>query len=160
VLHGQRTVSDHSAGNNYGEGWTGSSGGDWIDEQVDLSPYGGSQIGLRFEYVTDQSYNGPGFAFKDLRIPEIGLDQPGALDDGWYPEGWTRVDAPVPERWNLRLVRTTREGTTVDAVPVDSDGTANIALPDGARRNVLVVAPSAPRTLIPGNYSVSFAPPD
>jgi immune inhibitor A len=159
VVHGQHTIADRNAGNNYGEGWTGSSGPDWINEQVDLTPYVGSEVLLRFEYVTDQSYNGPGFAFKDLRIPEIGLDEPGAIEDAWNAEGWMRVDAPIPERWNLRLVRTSPDGTTVDSVPVDADGNATIALDGSTRRNVLVVAPTAPRTLVPANYSVSVAPP-
>jgi hypothetical protein len=159
VLHGQHTTPDRSAGNNYGEGWTGSSGGDWVDEQVDLTPFAGSSILLRFEYVTDQSYNGPGFAFRDLRIPEVGLEEPGAVEDAWNSEGWLRVDAPIPERWNLRLVRTSRSGTTVEAVPVDADGTATVPLDSVATRSVLVIAPTAPRTLVPANYSVSVSPP-
>jgi hypothetical protein len=159
LLHGQHTVSDHNAGNNYGQGWTGSTGSEWIDEQVDLTPFAGSELLLRFEYVTDQSYNGAGFALKDWRIPEIGLDEPGASEEGWSPDGWVRVDGPIPERWNLRLVRTASDGTSVDSVPLDSDGTANIALDDSARRTTLVVAPTAPRTLVPGNYSVTLAPP-
>ncbi|MBV9893920.1 MAG: immune inhibitor A [Chloroflexi bacterium] len=160
VLHGQHTVPDRNAGNNYGEGWTGASGPDWIDEQVDLTPYVGKDVILRFEYVTDQSYNGPGFAFKDLRVPEIGLDEPGAVEDAWNAEGWMRVDAPIPEHWNLRLVRSTPDGTSVDTVPVDPDGNASITLDGSERRSVLVVAPTAPRTLVPANYSVTVAAPD
>jgi hypothetical protein len=159
VLPAQHTTSDRSAGNNYGEGWTGSTGGDWVDEQVDLTPFAGASILVRFEYVTDQSFNGPGFAFKDLRIPEIGLDEPGAVEDAWNSEGWLRVDAPIPERWNLRLVRTSRTGTTVEPVPVDADGNATLAFDPGAQRTVLVLAPTAPRTLIPANYSVTVSLP-
>jgi immune inhibitor A len=160
VLHGQHTTPDHHVGNNYGEGWTGSTGPDWIDEQVDLTAFAGlSDVLLRFDYVTDQSYNGSGFALRDFRIPEIGLEEPGAVEDAWNAEGWMRVDAPIPERWNLRLVRTTRAGTTVDSVAVDPDGNATIALEPTARRTVLVVAPTAPRTLVPGNYSITVSPP-
>jgi immune inhibitor A len=159
VLHGQHTVADHNVGNNFGEGWTGSSGADWVDEQVDLTPFAGSEVMLRFDYVTDQSYNGSGFAFKDFSIPEIGLDEPGASEDAWNAEGWMRVDAPIPERWNLRLVRTSRSGTSVEAVPADADGNATFNLDATARRTVLVVAPTAPRTLLPANYSVTLTPP-
>jgi hypothetical protein len=158
VLHGQHTTPDRSAGNNYGEGWTGSTGSDWVAEQVDLTPFAGFSILLRFEYVTDQSYNGSGFAFKDLRIPEIGLDEPGAVEDAWNADGWLRIDAPIPERWNLRLVRWGAGETTVDAVPVDADGSATVPLDPAAARSVLVIAPTAPRTLVPGNYSVTVTP--
>jgi immune inhibitor A len=159
VLHGIYTQPDTHVGNNFGQGWTGSSGKDWIDEQVDLTPLVGSDVLLRFDYVTDQSYNASGFAFKDFRIPEIGLDEPGANEDAWNADGWMRVDAPIPEHWNLRLVRTTRTGTSVDPIPVDPDGNVTIALDANARRTVLVVAPTAPRTLLPAAYSVTVSPP-
>jgi immune inhibitor A len=158
VLNGQHTVADKNVGNNYGEGWTGTTGSDWIDEQIDLSAYAGSSILLRFEYVTDQSYNGPGFGFRDLSIPEIGLDEPGAVEDAWNAEGWVRVDAPIPESWNLRLVRYSRNATTVDPVPVDPDGNATFDLDPTARRSVLVLAPTAPRTLEAATYSVTITP--
>jgi hypothetical protein len=111
-----------------------------------------------FEYVTDQSYNGPGFALKDVRIPQLGLDEPGAIEAPWTAEGWVRVDAPVPEHWNLRLVRWTPGGIVVDAVPVSADGAATFALDPAASRTTLVIAPTAPRTLQPGNYSVGVSP--
>jgi hypothetical protein len=69
-----------------------------------------------------------------------------------------RVDAPIPESWNLRLVRYSRAGTTVDPVVVDPDGNATFDLDPTARRTLLVVAPTAPRTLIPANYSVTITP--
>ena len=156
ILPGQHTTPDHATGNNYGVGWTGSSAGDWIDEEVDLTPLVGSEILLRFEYVTDQSYNSQGFAFKDVRIPQIGLDEPGAADSPWTTEGWVRVDAPVPEHWNLRLVSWQPPGVTVDPVAVDPDGTATFKLDETAIRSTLVIAPTAPRTLLRGSYSLTL----
>ena len=159
MLPGRHTSADHATGNNFGMGWTGSSGGDWIDEEVDLTPLVGSQILLRFEYLTDQSFNGQGFAFKDLRIPQIGLDEAGAVEGPWAAEGWVRVDGPIPERWNLRLVRRTPQGVRVDPIEVDADGAATFALDESATRTTLVVAPTAPRTLLPGSYSVTISVP-
>ena len=159
VLPGRHTTADHATGNNFGSGWTGSTGGDWIDEEVDLTPLVGSEILLRFEYVTDQSFTGQGFAFKDLRIPQIGLDEQGAVDGPWAAEGWVRVDGPIPERWNLRLVQRTPRGATVDPIEVDAEGAASFALDESATRTTLVVAPTAPRTLLPGSYSVTISVP-
>ena len=159
VLAGQHTTPDHATGNNFGSGWTGSSGGDWLDEEVDLTPFAGSEVLLRFEYVTDQSFNAQGFAIKDLRIPQIGLDEPGAVDGPWAAEGWVRVDGPIPEHWNLRLVRRTPEGVKVDTVAVDPEGAASFALDETATRTTLVVAPTAPRTLLPGSYAVTISAP-
>jgi immune inhibitor A len=159
ILPGLHTSPDNPTGNSYGPGWTGSSGGDWVDEEVDLTPFVGSAILVRFEYVTDQSYNGQGFAFKDVRIPQLGIDEPGAPEDPWVAEGWVRVDAPIPERWNIRLVRRTRTSVSVDSVPVDADGSVTFVLDDTQARATLVIAPTAPRTLVPANYSVTVSPP-
>ncbi|MDQ6670084.1 MAG: immune inhibitor A [Chloroflexota bacterium] len=158
ALDGRQTTPDRATGNDYGVGWTASSGTDWVDEEVDLSRLAGSEILLRFEYVTDQNFNGQGFAFKDLTIPQIGLSEPGAVEGPWTAEGWVRVDAAVPERWNLRLARWIPGGVVVDAVAVAADGTATFALDPAASRSTLVIGPTAPRTLLAGNYSVAVGP--
>ncbi|MBV9354676.1 MAG: immune inhibitor A [Chloroflexi bacterium] len=159
MLSGQASTPDASVGNGFGVGWSGTSGGGgtptWIDEQVDLSPLAGHDALLRFEYVTDQAYNGEGFALADFQVPELGLDEPGAVEGSWAAEGWVRVDGPLPEHWQLRLVRWLEGGVSVDAEPVGADGRATIALDASARREVLVVAPTALRTLEPAHYVLS-----
>ncbi|MCA1648139.1 MAG: immune inhibitor A, partial [Chloroflexi bacterium] len=158
ILPGVHTTPDSATGNNYGSGWTGSSGATWVDEDVDLTPLVGSDSLLRFDYVTDQSYNGQGFAFRDVSVPSLEVDEPGAIETPWQAEGWVRVDAPLAENWNVRLVRWTPQGVLVDPVPVDPDGTATFALDETATRSTLVIAPTAPRTLLPANYSLSVSP--
>ena len=71
----------------------------WFDEQVDLSPLVGHDALFRFEYVTDQAYNGEGFALADFAVPELGLNEPGAVEGSWSADGWVRVDGPLPEHW-------------------------------------------------------------
>jgi immune inhibitor A len=158
ILAGRHTTPDRATGNNYGVGWTASSGSSWVDEEVELTAFAGSEVLLRFEYVTDQSLNGQGFALKDVNIAQLGLEEPGATEGPWMAEGWVRVDAPVPEHWNLRLVRWTASGIVVDTVSADVDGTATFALDPAASRSTLVVAPTAPRTLLLGNYSIAIGP--
>ncbi len=157
VLSGRHSVRDQATGNNFGVGWTGSSGG-WIDEEVDLSAFAGAKVVLRFEYVTDQSYNAQGFALRDVAVPEVGIFEPGVADNAWQAEGWVVVDAPVPERWNLRLVRWRPDGISVEPLGVALDGSASFPLDASATRCVLVIVPTAPRTLVPGNYSITVQP--
>jgi hypothetical protein len=64
----------------------------------------------------------------------------------------------VSERWNLRLVRWTPGGVLVSPVAVGSDGTATFALDETATRSTLVLAPTAPQTLLPANYSILVSP--
>jgi immune inhibitor A len=158
TVPGRYTAPDQAIGNNFGVGWTGVSGGaggpTWVDEEVDLSQFAGSEISLRFEYVTDQGYNGRGFAFDGLELAQAGVLDDPETDGAWTAEGWLRVDSPLPQRWNLRLVRWLSDGVRVDPVPVDADGQAVFALDEAASRTVLVVAPTAPRTLEPGSYSL------
>jgi hypothetical protein len=158
VLPGRHTVADQATGNNFGQGWSGSSGGEWLDEEIELTPLAGSEVLLRFEYVTDQSYNGPGFALRNVAIPELSLTEPGAVEDPWTAEGWLRLDANIPQRWNLRLVRWTPTGITVDPVGVSLDGSGTFPLDETATRTTLVIAPTAPRTLVPANYSLTLNP--
>jgi immune inhibitor A len=163
VLPGRHTEHDRSVGNSYGLGWTGRSGGGrvatWVEEEVDLTPFAGSDALLRFEYVTDQGFNGQGFAFRNLRVPQLALFEPAAAEAGWLADGWVRVDAPVPQRWELRVIRWLTDGSVrVEAVPVAANGSATFPLVDDAERSVLVVAPSAPRTLQPASYSLSLTP--
>jgi hypothetical protein len=158
VLPGQHTVADQATGNNYGSGWTGSSGAEWVDEEVELTPLVGSDVLLRFEYVTDQSYNGPGFALRNVAIPELSLSEPGAVEAPWTAEGWLRLDAEIPQRWNLRLVRWTPTGVVVDAIGVGLDGSGTFPLDETATRSTLVVAPTAPRTLVSANYTLTLNP--
>jgi hypothetical protein len=158
VLAGRHAVEDKATGNNFGRGWTGSSGAEWVDEEVELTPFAGSDVLLRFEYVTDQSYNGPGFALRNVTIPELNLSEPGAAEGPWTAEGWLRVDAPIPQRWNLRLVRWTPAGVVVDPIGVGLDGSGTFPLDETATRTTLVIAPTAPRTLVPANYTLTLNP--
>jgi len=75
TLPGRYTTAKNAVGNNLGNGWTGKSGGNpaqWVEERVDLTPYAGKTILLRFEYVTDDAVNRPGFCLDDIAIPELG----------------------------------------------------------------------------------------
>lgn len=161
TLDGRFMQSDHEVGNAFGNGWTGSSTaydpGGWVMEEVDLTPFVGKEVLLRFEHLTDQGYNEHGFAWDDLSIPEVGLFDEAASDDAWHAEGWLRVDAPLPQSWHLRLVEWRPGGVEVRAV-ASFGGGADIDVSPDADRAVLVMVPTAPRTLEPGSYTLSTEP--
>ncbi|MEW5933102.1 MAG: protease, partial [Bacillota bacterium] len=72
-------------------GYTGSSGG-WLHETIDLSPYCGGPLYLRFRYMTDWAVNGTGFFVDDITVTADG--QVVFSDDAesdlvkWANEGW------------------------------------------------------------------------
>jgi PGF-pre-PGF domain-containing protein len=70
--------------------YTGSVGS-WTLETVDLTPYAGDDILLRFKYVPDDYYAEHGWKIDDISIAEIGFsDDVQTLDRDWRTNGWKR----------------------------------------------------------------------
>lgn len=102
-------------GNNYyGPAYTGHSGVEgeasdpaaatWIAQQIDLTPYAGKQILVRFEYITDEAISEPGFAIDDISIPELNFADDAESDGGWTAEGWVRIDNDLPQRYLIQQI--------------------------------------------------------
>jgi hypothetical protein len=147
-------------GNSYGWGYTGvSSRGRWIEEQVDLSPYAGSTILVRFEYVTDGAVFGEGMLIDDLSIPALGYSSDFERDDGgWEAQGFVWVRNELPQGFRLALVRY-GDRTEVEPIGLDSDNQAEIQLDLRAGEEaVLVVIGTTRFTRQPASYSLSFLP--
>lgn len=133
-------------GNSYGWGYTGTSGGGeepvWVEERVDLSPYAGSQVLLRFEYVTDASVNGEGLLVDDLAIPALGyFEDFEDGDGGWQAEGFVHLYNRIPQTYRLVLVRHGAQAT-VEEILTDADAAAQapLTLASGERATLLVIA--------------------
>ena len=144
-------------GNAYGSGYTGKSGG-WLEQSVDLTSYAGQEILLRFEYITDDATNGPGFALDDVTIPEIGLfDDVETPDSGWVAEGFIRTDNVLRQRYIVQVIE---EGNppTVIRIPLDASnhGSLTIGQPGQKTRAVLVISAQAPVTTEEASYRYSI----
>lgn len=157
TLKGKATTTQDPLGNAFGAGWTGSSGA-WAEEEIDLTPYAGRQVLLRFEYVTDEAVNLGGVCLDDFSIPEIGW-QDDAEDDGdWQAQGWVRLVPQVATQWKVRLVLEPQEGApVVQDWPVDRDGRGEGVVPSALalRRAVLVVMNLTPLVREPAGYRVA-----
>jgi hypothetical protein len=158
TLPGRYTTQADPNGSNYGAGYTGKSGGgsggEWIEEMVDLGAYAGRSILLRFEMVTDDAYNGDGVCLDDIRVDEVGWRDDGS---GWQAEGFLRIENQVPERALLRVVgRFGREIRLFEAA-VGSDGKASIRLADelgSADEAAAVVTSHTPLTARPVDLAI------
>ncbi|HXF52290.1 MAG TPA: hypothetical protein VNM43_11485 [Dehalococcoidia bacterium] len=157
ILSGERTTTLDPVGNAYGPGYTGASGnGDqpaWVDERIDLSPFAGKRILLRFEYVTDGGVYRRGWVIDDIRIPEIGLHDTGASADGWNAEGFVPVQRPLPQRFALRVV----QGDRVTPVELDAANRATIDVDPSQGEAVLIVVALTGDCLAPAGYTLSAA---
>lgn len=171
VLRGASATDANPTGNAIGPGYSGKSGGgsgqrggpDWIaNETVDLTPFAGREVLVRFEYVTDQGYNAGGVALDDLAVPEIGFADGAEADDGWTAEGFLRSGNLIPQSWSLQLVEHHRDGQTM-VRPLRANGAGQVterlpALGGDLDQAVLVVSGLAPRTLEPAPFRVTLRP--
>jgi hypothetical protein len=148
-------------GNNPGFGYTGRSGDPpgWIREAVDLSPYVGGEVLVRFAYLTDEAVTGAGFALDDIGIPEIGYaDDAEVGEDGWEADGFVRTDNFVPQRY-LALLIGLGDTITVERLPVEEDqaGASPVGL-GGANWHeaMLLLSRLAPLTTHPALYELTI----
>lgn len=156
TLRGRYTTARNPLGTAFGHGWTGASHG-WVEEEIDLTPYAGRRVLLRFEYVTDEAINLGGACVDDLAIPEVGWRDNALGNRGWEAEGWVRIPPRVPVQWGVRLVMERREGRPlVEDLPVDAQGRGEWVLqtPPDLTRALLVVLNTTPLVRRPAAWQV------
>jgi immune inhibitor A len=81
-------------GQNFGNGITGSSSGNWVDLTANLSAFAGQTVTIGFRYWTDVAVANPGFFVDDIAIPGQPLDD-AETDPGWTYIGFTRTGSTV-----------------------------------------------------------------
>jgi hypothetical protein len=152
-------AADDPSGSALGERYYTGRSRAWLDETIDLTPYAGQVVQLRFEVMTDPILTYDGLAVRDIAIPEIGFTDEGTTGpDGWTAEGFVWTEPVVPQSWHLQLITFDGETPEVTSIPVEADGTAafEVSALAGERRPVLIVAATAPRTLQAGNYRLDL----
>ena len=132
TLKGAYTTESNPNGTNYGNAYTGKSrdqqGADangWVHERLDLTPYTGKEVLVRFEYITDDGYNVQGLAVDDISVPEMGFRDDAESDTGWQGDGFVHVDNKLPQSYYLAVVRTNATGVDVWPIEVATSGEAS-----------------------------------
>ncbi len=161
ILPGRYTSTDNPSGNSFGAAWTGISGGgetpQWVHEQVDLTPYVGRQVQVRFEYITDDAVNHVGLMLDDIAIPQIGyFDDVEAGDGDWIAHGFARVDNVLPQRYIVQIIY---EGETVQVqrLTLNHANRGRLTIPGMGRALssvVLAVSGATPFTTEPAPYRI------
>jgi immune inhibitor A len=164
TLRGRYTTDSDPTGQNLGHSFTGKSAANgvegWVDEEMDLTPYAGQRVLVRFFYVTDQSYHGPGFAVDDIAVPEIGFHDDAEADQGWELQGFLRSVNAAEVDWAVQVVAFTDSGPQIQRLstvraPEGGAAEGTLVLPDfgaSVRRVVVAVSPLVPVTLEPAEY--------
>jgi hypothetical protein len=163
ILETERTTTENPNGNAFGPGYTGMSNrltAEWVEEQVDLTPYTGRPVLLRFEYVTDAAVTRPGMFIDDVSIPEIGYFQDfeqGA--PGWTSEGWILTNNVLDQRWLVQVIQPVPgQDPQVHRMVIGPDGQGRLRLEglDPTVELVLAISALAPVTEEMGSYQFTI----
>jgi immune inhibitor A len=163
TLKGQFTTTSNPNGSNYGNGYTGTSGGysipQWEQERIDLSQYIGKHVQLRFETVTGNGVHQQGFAIDDIRIPQIHFQDMLTSDNGWISNGFVRSNNVVPEHFDVQALVYRGSQFTVNTMSVDlASGQGTLIIPENGTaitKVVLIVSAYATATTILAHYQIS-----
>ena len=158
ILQAPATSPRNPVGNSFGSGYTGSSSG-WVQEEVDLTPYAGTQILLRFHYVTDEGVNRIGLCFDDIGVPEIGYSDSGQGDDGWLADGFVRIHNRVPQDYIVQIIEVGNP-IRIREIILDDNNRGDLVINGLENLNdaVVVVAALAPKTLQTAVYTLTLEP--
>jgi len=155
TLRAADTTAANPNGANYGNAFTSGSKG-WRSETLNLTAYVGHVVKLRFEYITDDEYNGQGWAIRHITIPDIGFH-----DDltGWSTRGFVPVASNLlPSRWNVQLLAYTAHGLHVSKLPLSAADTGSVLIDpakEGLTKLVVVAFTAVPKTTVKTSYTVS-----
>lgn len=111
----------------------------WTQEVIDLTPYVGQEVLVRFEYVTDQAFTRNGWVLDDISVPEIGYFDDAETVDGWTAEGWARISNELPQTFVVESV-TGGETQQVERLLMPGDGLSGTW--------TVEVGPDTPATII------------
>ena len=154
ILEGTLTSADDPFRSAFGPSYTGTSRG-WQREQIDLTPFTGQQVLLRFEYVTDEAVTTPGWCIDDIAIPEIELFDDAESPGSWDADGFVLADSVgASQRFAIRLVEGSGNSVSVTPVHLSADGSAAF---DVNRPMTLVVAAFASKTSEPASFELDFS---
>ena len=135
---------------------------EWRRERIDLTPYTGQEILVRFAYVTDMVLTFGGLALDDIALPEIDFFDDAESDvGGWTAAGFERVTGSIPQQWQLQLITFPDGQPVIERLPLTADQTLaqplDLAASDG--QAILIVSAWAPMTLQPAAYHLGFQAP-
>jgi immune inhibitor A len=154
TLRGTDTTTSNPNGASYGNAYTGRSKTERA-ETMNLSPYAGHKILLRFQYVTDDEYTGEGIVFKDISIPAIGFHD---TFTGWKTQGFVPVAQNVlADTWHVQLIEYRGTGAAVVNMPIHGGRGSLTIAPSaaGITKVIAVVFDAAPKTTVLSTYHLS-----
>lgn len=108
------STNDNPNGQNFGEGITGDTGGNWVALTADLSDYAGQTVDIGFNYWTDGAVAELGFMVDDVAITGQALDD-AESNFGWTFNGFSATTGTETSYYFNAYVAEYRQYRTYDA---------------------------------------------
>jgi len=171
ALRGSHMTDYNPNGNALAPGYTGISGGDpaegdaasepvWVQEELDLTPYAGGPVVVRFDYVTDDAVNNAGLCLDNLAVRAIGwADNVEGGEEGWRAVGFLRHDNILPQGWIVQAIVPGDE-PRLERLEVGPNGRGEWLLPaveEGSEDLILAISALAPTTTERAEYAVTVS---
>jgi len=165
TLKGAYTTTSNPNAANWGNGYTGISGNSdspqWVQEHMDLTPYAGKKIQVRFEEVTDDAVNLQGFALDNIRIPELNFQDTLSTDNGWVSNGFIRSNNVLPEYYTVQALVYSGQTFSVSTMTIDpATDQGTLTVPNFGSRIphvVLIVSAYAAETTLLAHYQLDVS---
>lgn len=142
---------------------------------MDLTPFVGQNILVRFWQINDEGFHAPGLLIDAISICQEGVpmvcpckDTVETTTEDWQAQGFVRVDGDLRQEWEVRLLRITGyedlsdlssltatpyNNISVERLSVDGQGKVTASLAEG-ERGILIIAGTTPHTDTPAQYHV------
>lgn len=159
ILTTQSCTTDNPSGNSFGCGYNDNSGGgdtsEWIQESADLTPYVGQKVLVRFEYITDDATNRPGWLIDDVSVPELNYSEDFEAEaSDWTAQGFVRIDNILPQEFVVQIIHS-GSPDTIERLPL-TNNTGSITLDLSNGPATVVVSGVTPFTTELASYQIEI----
>ncbi len=173
LVRGAHMTDYDPTGNALGPGYTGMSGHpaeqiegqpQWVRESLDLTPFCGQEVIVRFDYITDDTVHRAGLCLDDFELAAVGFaDDVESGEDGWRAQGFMSHENVLPQRYTVQLVEYAAQPQgpqpRITRLPVGADGRGEWTIEgfgERVQRAYLIISAMTPYTTEPANYSLTL----
>jgi bacillopeptidase F (M6 metalloprotease family) len=156
ILQAPGTTDTNPTGANFGWGYTGESDG-WRRETIDLTPFAGQPVFIRFEYITDAALNFPGILVDNVEIAALDYREDFEGESaGWEFTGMARIDNQLPQEFLVQVITQDGDTVSVERMAVSAGrGRLPVTVSQGQIVTV-TVSGITPFTTEPAEYTLSL----
>ena len=131
-----------------------------MQEEIDLTPYAGKKVLVRFEYVTDEAVNNDGLALDDIEVPQIGFRDDAESEQGWDARGFFRTTNEVSQDYVVQILSISQDDSvSLQELSLDTQRRGEIRVccyRESLKQTIIIIGALAPATTLPAEYTLTI----